>query len=170
MVNATTTGGAAAGVRSGSDKSPAQYGLRMKSKMRFRRSSSSLFLSKAPASMRLLQQQEPFPVLLDASFAQLVHRRRRSIDSDHHHHHEAEEAPSNDCTILGVRYELGQVVGVASDPCQECRCAAQSLFCSPKCCFLPSQLDSRRLGQEPYDEYRALQPLAQHPLAYVQLQ
>ncbi|GAB6030876.1 hypothetical protein CHUAL_007708 [Chamberlinius hualienensis] len=42
------------------------------------------------------------------------------------------------CDILGVKYGIGELVGVASDPCMECRCALDSLYCSPKCCFQPS--------------------------------
>lgn len=43
------------------------------------------------------------------------------------------------CDILGVEYKVGELVGVASDPCMECRCALDSLYCSPKCCFQPAE-------------------------------
>uniref|UniRef100_T1JB94 VWFC domain-containing protein n=1 Tax=Strigamia maritima TaxID=126957 RepID=T1JB94_STRMM len=45
------------------------------------------------------------------------------------------------CEILGVKYRIGELVGVATDPCLECRCALDALYCSPKCCFQPAEPD-----------------------------
>lgn len=95
------------------DRSPAQFGLRMKNKMRF---------SRSLASGRPGRYEEPFPVRFDDEFvARLVQPRARqkrailgsSVDNhDHHHdHHHDDEPIDNDCTILGVKYQLGQVVG-----------------------------------------------------------
>lgn len=56
-----------------------------------------------------------------------------------------------DCRILGVPYKTGDLVGVASHSCLECRCARNELYCSPRCCF--SRLD---LGDKPSAVMRAL--------------
>ena len=103
-------------------QSPAQFSLGMnkasKQRMRFRRGMDG------PGGIRLMplphQIEENFPVddfetLVGAS---LLHQRRkkRSIngggdDNHHHHHHDHDEPVDRGCTILGVYYELGQVVG-----------------------------------------------------------
>jgi len=155
------------------DRSPAQFGLRMKNKMRF---------SRSLASGRPGRYEEPFPVRFDDEFvARLVQPRARqkrailgsSVDNhDHHHdHHHDDEPIDNDCTILGVKYQLGQVVGVASDQCQECRCAAQSLWCSPKCCFKPAPFEIVPHLMTVFEETRN-QPsetaVQKNPLHYIQ--
>lgn len=104
---------------------------------------------------------------------------RKAGDHDHHHDHPHDDNHNNDnhihvpkdksCTILGVRYNLGEVIGVASDVCMECRCAAGKMFCSPRCCFLPSPLSltiallQDLAGNPP-------PPARPHPLHYIRNQ
>ncbi|XP_037087133.1 uncharacterized protein LOC119107700 [Pollicipes pollicipes] len=100
-------------------------------------------------------------------------RRRRSLlpgdenhVHDHHHEHEHEhehavEQHAKTCSIMGVRYELGEVIGVASDNCLECRCAAQAMFCSPKCCFFALEERLLREGRQASADERLPRP---HPL------
>ncbi|KAG8201456.1 hypothetical protein JTE90_024326 [Oedothorax gibbosus] len=42
---------------------------------------------------------------------------------------------SGDCNILGVPYKTGDLMGIATSFCLECRCAERKLYCSPRCCF-----------------------------------
>jgi len=100
-------------------------------------------------------------------------RRRRSLlpgDENHVHHgehhgehdeHHAHPAEEKTCSILGVKYQLGEVIGVASDNCLECRCAAQALFCSPKCCFFAVEERLLREGRQVRAEDDKRRP---HPL------
>ena len=64
-----------------------------------------------------------------------------------------------------LTHPLLHFAGVASDNCLECRCAAQAMFCSPKCCFFALEerlLREARGGEE--------QPPRPHPLqAYITL-
>ena len=104
------------------DRSPAQFGLRMKNKMRFSRSVRRRL-------RQALNIQEPFPVVFDEHFVADLHRRirqKRSIlgssadnhDHDHHHHHHDHDEPvDTGCSILGVHYLLGQVVGKVQSLC-----------------------------------------------------
>ncbi|XP_054159618.1 kielin/chordin-like protein [Oppia nitens] len=39
-----------------------------------------------------------------------------------------------DCVIRGIAYFTGETIGVASNNCLECRCARNSMYCSPLCC------------------------------------
>ncbi|KAL7635455.1 UNVERIFIED_CONTAM: hypothetical protein RMT77_014524 [Armadillidium vulgare] len=76
------------------------------------------------------------------------------------------------CTVFGVPYNLGEVIGVASDVCMECRCAAGEMFCSPKCCFLPSPFSVGTPGENALfvlgRSRDAMRP--PHPLHYVRNQ
>jgi len=76
------------------------------------------------------------------------------------------------CTILGVKYGLGEVVGVASTPCLECRCAAGDLFCSPRCCFRAAPLAPNRLQVRQHEQglLRGLQDPLPHPLTAIRHQ
>lgn len=148
------------------NRQPSAFGLRMKQKMRFKR-------SIIPAESRVLPHniEEAFPVDFQSIVESHV-RSKRAINGsgsdNHHHHHHHHEEEDRGCSILGVRYELGEVVGVATDSCQECRCAAQSLFCSPKCCFKPAPLqlagDTIRFLEQGIDPQEG----PQHPLYYIQ--
>jgi len=152
-------------------KFPSQFGLRMKQKMRFTRDTSA----GLPFSI-----QEDFPVAFDRDFVVgLDHqiRSRRAIngsatrDNSHRQHHS--QLLDRGCTILGVRYELGDVVGIATDVCQECRCAAQSLYCSPKCCFkvAPFQINDQHIrAYQNTPTGNSNEPVVQHPLHFVQSQ
>ncbi len=40
-----------------------------------------------------------------------------------------------DCVIRGIAYFTGETIGVASNNCLECRCAKNSMYCTPLCCF-----------------------------------
>ena len=95
-------------------KLPSEFGLRMKEKMRFTRS-PQFGSDTMPLPLSI---QEPFPVTFDHDFVVNLDRQirsRRSIDgpgsANHHHHHHDDEPVDRGCTILGVRYELGEVVG-----------------------------------------------------------
>ena len=97
---------------------PSQFGLRMKHKMRFRRSLAditSILDSMLPHSI-----QEEFPMNFDHDVvARLVERQirsKRSInaaagDNHHHHHHDHHHEEDRGCTILGIHYQLGEVIG-----------------------------------------------------------
>ncbi|XP_069178151.1 uncharacterized protein [Procambarus clarkii] len=127
-------------------------------------------IRQASTSSRL-PVDEPFPVQLDAEFLSLVERserRRRSLDGSQVHHHNHLHHDKS-CTILGVKYNLGEVIGVASDVCMECRCAAGKMFCSPKCCFLPSPLHLTERHQLAFAR-RQPDPSRPHPLSYVRNQ
>ena len=107
-------------------RQPSQFSLGMnkgKQRMRFsrrsRRQSNSIQLKPLPHSI-----QEAFPAAVDDLLvlaAKISRRKRkRSINGidDHHHHHHHDHPEDHDplpvdkgCTILGVYYELGQVVG-----------------------------------------------------------
>lgn len=116
---------------------------------------------------------EPFPVKFDEDFVARVERSlrpRRSVDGSHHHQeHPHHHHHDKSCTILGVKYNLGEVIGVASDVCMECRCAAGKMYCSPKCCFLPSPF---LLTPEHHQTFARRQPdpPSPHPLSYVRNQ
>ncbi|GIY04129.1 uncharacterized protein CEXT_476081 [Caerostris extrusa] len=45
-----------------------------------------------------------------------------------------------DCTVLGVPYRTGDLMGIATKFCLECRCGRQNMFCSPRCCFKHANL------------------------------
>lgn len=99
-------------------RQPSQFGLRMKHKMRFSRSVAditSVLDSMLPHSI-----QEEFPLKFDHDFVvRLVEkqiRSRRSIsgsagDNHHHQHHHDHHEEDRGCTILGIHYDLGEVVG-----------------------------------------------------------
>ncbi len=99
-------------------RQPAQFGLGMKSKMRFSRSLAdvtSILDTMLPHSI-----QEEFPLNFDHEIvARLVEkqvRSRRSInslagDNHHHHHHHDHHEEDRGCTILGIHYQLGEVIG-----------------------------------------------------------
>lgn len=127
--------------------------------------------SSAQPSLRL-PVPEPFPVTIDealvARVVRAVGRARRAID-DHHHHHNDPHHHDKSCTILGVVYYLGEVIGVASDVCMECRCAAGKMFCSPRCCFLPSPLAISPSRQHALSSRQPDAPKP-HPLSYVRNQ
>ncbi|XP_043233270.1 uncharacterized protein LOC122387267 [Amphibalanus amphitrite] len=103
---------------------------------------------------------------LEEQWSARQHRRRRALlpgDENHVHDHGAE--PTKSCSILGVKYELGEVIGVASDNCLECRCAAQAMFCSPKCCFFALEERLLREGRRSSPDQEPPRP---HPLqAYI---
>ncbi|KAI9557034.1 hypothetical protein GHT06_016831 [Daphnia sinensis] len=159
------------------NKQPAQFGLGMKNKMRFSRSLADV--SSVLETMLPHNIQEEFPLNFDKEFViRLVERQirsKRSINDvasgNHHHHHHDHHEEDRGCTILGIHYQLGEVIGVATDVCRECRCAAQSLFCSPKCCFKPAPLQQvtgdfvRVLEQSPAPASALEAPL--HPLHYI---
>lgn len=91
------------------NRQPSAFGLRMKQKMRFKR-------SIIPAESRVLPHNidEPFPVDFQSIVESHV-RSKRAINAsgsdNHHHHHHHHEEEDRGCSILGVRYELGEVVG-----------------------------------------------------------
>lgn len=99
-------------------RQPSQFGLRMKSKMRFSRSLSditSVLDKMLPHSI-----QEEFPLNFNHDLVvRLVEkqmRSKRSIngspgDNHHHHHHDHHHEEDRGCTILGVYYQLGEVIG-----------------------------------------------------------
>ncbi|XP_068231080.1 uncharacterized protein [Palaemon carinicauda] len=123
-----------------------------------------------PTSALRLPINEPFPVKIDAEFVARIERSvrvPRAINGSHHHAHHHTHDKS--CMVLGVKYNLGEVIGVASGVCMECRCAAGKMFCSPKCCFLPSPFeltsrDTQLLSDRPEEA------AAPHPLSYVRNQ
>ncbi|XP_042210250.1 uncharacterized protein LOC121858080 [Homarus americanus] len=143
-----------------------RYGDRINSLRRRR-----LIREATPTSSSLrLPVDEPFPAKFDEAFVARVERSvrmRRALDgsSAHHHHHHHDKS----CTILGVKYNLGEVIGVASDVCMECRCAAGKMFCSPRCCFLPSPFQLSLNHQEALTS-RQPGPARPHPLSYVRNQ
>ncbi|KAF8791180.1 uncharacterized protein LOC129959638 [Argiope bruennichi] len=47
---------------------------------------------------------------------------------------------AGDCTVLGVPYRTGDLMGIATKFCLECRCGRQNMFCSPRCCFKHASL------------------------------
>lgn len=122
---------------------------------------------------------EPFPVKVDDDFLTRVyrdapmeearHRSRREIGSPHYHKAPNQIPLDKSCTILGVKYNLGEVIGVASDVCMECRCAAGRMFCSPRCCFLPSPLTLSLAHLEDLIS-AAPPPPRPHPLHYIRNQ
>lgn len=150
------------------DSYPSQFGLRMRQKMRFRRHNSMGLHNTLPFSI-----EEPFPLQFGRDFVVQLDRQirsRRAINASavHNHHNEPVD---RGCTILGVRYHLGDVVGIATDVCQECRCAAQSLYCSPKCCFkaAPFQINEQLIrSYEDTPASNTNDPVVQHPLHFVQ--
>jgi len=120
-----------------------------------------------------LPVQEDFPLDLTdpAVLAQLVPlpslpRPRRAIGSAVFW-----QPRDKSCTILGVKYGLGEVVGVATTPCMECRCAAGDLFCSPRCCFTTAPLAPNRLQVRQHEQglLRGQEPLP-HPLSGIRHQ
>ncbi|XP_065571947.1 uncharacterized protein LOC136034602 [Artemia franciscana] len=102
-----------------------------------------------------IQIKEPFPIDLKLLFPPEDRRRRFRRTKNH---------PENSCKIAGIMYQVGETVGVASDLCLECRCAAQKLFCSPKCCFKPAPLF---VNNRP--TYRSLDEASsnKHPLQFL---
>jgi len=51
--------------------------------------------------------------------------------------------------IRGIAYLTGEIIGVASNNCLECRCAKNSMYCTPLCCF------KRASVNEDLNNYRA---------------
>ncbi|KAK4311773.1 hypothetical protein Pmani_016730 [Petrolisthes manimaculis] len=145
-------------------------GLKRRRFIRAVESSSLVPKSSSAQSALRLPISEPFPVKIDEALVARVERSlsrvRRAVDDHHHHHNDPHDKT---CTILGVVYNLGEVIGVASDVCMECRCAAGKMFCSPRCCFLPSPL-SLTSSQEHRLASRQLDPPKPHPLSYVRNQ
>ncbi|CAL4131468.1 unnamed protein product [Meganyctiphanes norvegica] len=129
------------------------------------------------SSMRL-PVDEPFPVKFDSEFVGRLEshlRTRRAVNGSSHHNHGVKfhQTPDKSCTILGVKYNLGEVIGVATDVCMECRCAAGNMYCSPKCCFQHSPF---KLEQEDHDFFSKSRkdidddPPKPHPLHQVRNQ
>ncbi|XP_042884137.1 uncharacterized protein LOC122260793 [Penaeus japonicus] len=142
-----------------------EFGARL-NKLRRRR----LIREATPTSSLRLPVDEPFPIQFDADFVSRVERSlrvRRAVNGSHHHHHH--DPNDKSCMILGVKYNLGEVIGVASDVCMECRCAAGNMYCSPKCCFLPSPFT---LTSQHHQEFstRPQEAPSPHPLSYVRNQ
>ncbi|XP_063841098.1 uncharacterized protein LOC135089450 [Scylla paramamosain] len=108
-------------------------------------------------------------VYRDAPMEEARHRSRREIGSPHYHKAPNQIPLDKSCTILGVKYNLGEVIGVASDVCMECRCAAGRMFCSPRCCFLPSPLTLSLAHLEDLIS-AAPPPPRPHPLHYIRNQ
>ncbi|CAG0921412.1 unnamed protein product [Notodromas monacha] len=112
-----------------------RVGAESSSKIQFR-PRRSVNQDSSPSGLSLPGISEPFPVdlmsfdflenLVSSPSSALSTRVKRSLN--------ATQYIDRGCDILGIRYEVGEVIGVASDLCMECRCAAQALFCSPKCC------------------------------------
>jgi hypothetical protein len=99
------------------NRQPAQFGLGMKNKMRFSRSLAdvtSILDTMLPHSI-----QEEFPLNFDheivTRFIERQIRSKRSINSltgdNHHHHHHHDHQEDRGCTILGIHYQLGEVIG-----------------------------------------------------------
>lgn len=162
-----------------------KYGDRifsLRRRRRLRRSSSSSSYSLPPFN-------EPFPVEFNDEFltrvlreasaediekgdievpARGLRRTKREIGSPHYR--KANHIPlDKSCTILGVKYNLGEVIGVASSVCMECRCAAGKMFCSPRCCFLPSPL-SLTIAHLNSLTSAGSPPPRPHPLHYIRNQ
>ncbi|XP_045136409.1 LOW QUALITY PROTEIN: uncharacterized protein LOC123519304 [Portunus trituberculatus] len=154
----------------------------LRRRRRLRRSPSSSSTSSS-ALVPLPPFNEPFPVTLDDAFLTRVyrdapltewageegHRGRREIGNPHYHKAPNHIPLDKSCTILGVKYNLGEVIGVASDMCMECRCAAGRMFCSPRCCFLPSPL-TLTLAHLDILTSAAPPPPRPHPLHYIRNQ
>ncbi|XP_042898421.1 uncharacterized protein [Parasteatoda tepidariorum] len=68
-----------------------------------------------------------------------------------------------DCNVLGVPYKTGDLMGVASSFCMECRCGKQNMFCSPRCCFQYADFNENTTLREQQQYFRP-QP---HPLHYL---
>ncbi|KAF2349977.1 hypothetical protein FHG87_019271 [Trinorchestia longiramus] len=156
-----------------------EFGARLKPlrKSRFRRSlvPGPLFppnatLAQYGGPRMALPVKEPFPIQISEDLLQMtedlllgdggrVKRDKNSLVFW--------QPKDRSCTILGVQYQLGEVVGVASDPCMECRCAAGDLFCSPRCCFLPAPLTPNRLQVQQHEQnvlYQVSNLPPPHPL------
>lgn len=159
------------------EKQPSEFSLRTKQKMRFTRSAfeagASFFYNPGAALPFGIQEQFPidFNKDLPRAIVESIRQKRAILGfaEHHHHHHDHPDEPlDRGCVILGVRYDVGDVIGIATDVCQECRCAAQALFCSPKCCFNPAPL--RRLTGDDVNNLvrssadNAPQRIAPHPL------
>lgn len=99
------------------NRQPAQFGLGMKNKMRFSR--SLVDVTSVLETMLPHNIQEEFTLNFDQEFVvRLVERQiraKRSIsnlaDSNHHHHHHDHHEEDRGCTILGIHYQLGEVIG-----------------------------------------------------------
>lgn len=96
-------------------------------------------------------------------------RKRRVTRSTLEDHFERRKIQKNDsCRLLGVTYQIGEVIGVASDYCMQCRCASQAMFCSPRCCFY--NLRQRSIGLDPATTRGPTPGPRRHPLhQYLQL-
>ena len=72
----------------------------------------------------------------------------------------------SDCVIRGIAYFTGETIGVASSNCLECRCAKNSMYCTPLCCLRKTSVDEhngfnyRRM--EPFNR-----PVEPNPLAHI---
>ncbi|MPC78983.1 hypothetical protein E2C01_073494 [Portunus trituberculatus] len=76
------------------------------------------------------------------------------------------------CTTNGQKLDSASHIyssSVASDMCMECRCAAGRMFCSPRCCFLPSPLTLTLAHLDDLTS-AAPPPPRPHPLHYIRNQ
>lgn len=90
----------------------------MKNKMRFSRSLADV--GSVLETMLPHNIQEEFPLNFEQEFVvRLVERQirsKRSINNSasgnhHHHHHHDHHEEDRGCTILGIHYQLGEVIG-----------------------------------------------------------
>ncbi|RWS14661.1 filaggrin-like protein [Dinothrombium tinctorium] len=71
-----------------------------------------------------------------------------------------------DCVIRGISYFTGEIIGVATSNCLECRCAKNSMYCTPLCCYE----HTTSVEEEAEKKYRFQQekrPLDPNPLAHI---
>ena len=98
------------------EKQPSEFSLRTKHKMRFTRSTLYDEDARLPYGI-----QEEFPIDFSRALPRAVVesiRQKRAIlgfAEHHHHHHDHPEEPlDRGCVILGVRYDVGDVIGNSS--------------------------------------------------------
>lgn len=72
---------------------------------------------------------------------------------------------SGDCNILGVPYKVGDLMGIATSYCLECRCAIRKMYCSPKCCF--HNVDYDMTPSEQLAATRYPKTPVRHPLSHL---
>ncbi|XP_018009879.1 uncharacterized protein LOC108667371 [Hyalella azteca] len=121
-------------------------------------------LARYGAPRMALPVEEPFPLELTEELLLHISGNRVKRDKSSMAFWQPRD---KSCTILGVKYNLGEVVGVASDACMECRCAAGDLYCSPRCCFLPAPLAPNRLQVQQHEQnvlYQVSNLPPPHPL------
>ncbi|GFU57723.1 uncharacterized protein TNCV_3638741 [Trichonephila clavipes] len=73
---------------------------------------------------------------------------------------------TGDCSVLGVPYRTGDLMGIATKFCLECRCGQQNMFCSPKCCFKHASL-TQKMFLEREDSVSGNGNIEKHPLDYL---